>query len=78
MYGSFPESNPYGYLWWINDIEKHKAFYAGGFGGQYLYVIPDLQLIFVITSNMDKPHQENKLLVKEFVKMIISDSDKVT
>lgn len=78
VYGNFPESNPYGYLWWVNDIEKHKSFHAGGFGGQALYVIPDLQLIFVITSNMDKPHQENKLLVKEFVKMITSDSNKVT
>jgi CubicO group peptidase (beta-lactamase class C family)/uncharacterized protein (DUF2164 family) len=76
IYGNFPESNPYGYLWWVNDIEKHKAFHAGGFGGQALYVIPDLQLIFVITSKMDKPHQENKLLVKEFVKMITADSNK--
>lgn len=70
VYGDFPESSPYGYLWWINNIENHNAFHAGGFGGQALYVIPDLQLIFVITSNMDKPHQENKLLVNEFVKEI--------
>lgn len=33
VYGNFPESSPYGYLCWINDIEKHKAFHAGGFGG---------------------------------------------
>ncbi|WP_368488785.1 DUF2164 family protein [Clostridium sp. BJN0013] len=76
VYGNFPESSPYGYLWWVNDIEKHKTFYAGGFGGQYLYVIPDLQLIFVSTSNVDKPHQENKLLVKEFMKMIKANGDK--
>lgn len=75
VYGNFPENSPYGYLWWVNNIENHKAFHAGGFGGQVLYVVPDLKLIFVITSSMDKPHQENKLLVKEFVKMITLDSN---
>lgn len=74
VYGNFPESNPYGYLWWVNDIENHKAFHAGGFGGQALYVIPDLQVIFVITSNTDKPHQENKLLAQEFIKRITLDN----
>ena len=78
VYGNYFENNPYGYLWWITDIEEHKVFYAGGFGGQGLYVIPDMQLIFVITSNMDKPHTENKLLVKEFVKMITKGSDENT
>ncbi|MCX9078793.1 MAG: DUF2164 family protein [Candidatus Methanoperedens sp.] len=77
VYGNFPVRNPYGYLWCISDIEKHKVYNAGGFGGQGLYVIPDLQLIFVITSSMDKPHTENTLLVKEFVKMISSNSNKV-
>jgi hypothetical protein len=33
-------------------------------------------LIFVITSNMDKPHQENKLLVDEFVKAIALEDRK--
>lgn len=72
--GIFPESSPYGYLWWIHDLANHKAFHAGGFGGQLLYVIPDLQLIFVITSTMDKSHQENKFLVEEFIRTITSES----
>lgn len=70
VYANFHENSPYGYLCWIDNIQNHKAFHAGGFGGQLLYVIPELWLVFVITSNMDRPHQENKLLVKEFVKMI--------
>jgi len=78
IHANFPENNPYGYLWWITNIEGHNVFYAAGFGGQGLYVIPDLQLIFVITSNMDKPHSENKMLVKEFVKMITPDDKKVS
>lgn len=76
VYGDFPEGNPYGYLWWIHDIEQYKSFYAGGFGGQYLYIIPELQLIFVITSEMDRPHLVNKLLVKEFVKLISLNSNR--
>lgn len=73
VYGNFPESSPYGYLWWIDNIENLKAFHAGGFGGQLLYVIPELRLVFVITSSMDRPHQENKLIVKDFVKMIMPE-----
>lgn len=39
VYGDFPENSLYEYLWWINHIENHKAFHAGGFGGQALYVM---------------------------------------
>lgn len=78
VHANFPENSPYGYLWWITNFEKHNVFCAGGFGGQGLYIIPDLQLIFVITSDMDKPHTENKLLVKEFIKMITPADKKVS
>ncbi|MBN2536029.1 MAG: hypothetical protein JXB88_24325 [Spirochaetales bacterium] len=40
-----------------------KGYYAGKFGGQYIVVIPELDIIIVTTSEMDKPHQENKRLI---------------
>ncbi len=70
--GTHPENKPYGYLWWLTEYSHYQCYYAGGFGGQYLFVIPELELIFVITSDMDRPHPENKLLVKEFLGMIRS------
>ena len=43
----------YGYKWWILDDgegEAPKLFAAMGFGGQFLYVVPDLELIAVFTG----------------------------
>jgi CubicO group peptidase (beta-lactamase class C family) len=40
----------YGYLWWIRPKPNHSAYSAVGFGGQYIYVIPDLDIVTVITT----------------------------
>lgn len=65
--GDFPEQAEYGYLWWNKEISGVKTYYASGFGGQYLFVIPEHNMIFVITSKMDKPHPENKVIVRNFI-----------
>ncbi len=39
----------YGYQWWIN--KEATAFYASGGGGQYIYVMPSLNLIVVMTAD---------------------------
>ena len=43
----------YGYQWWIDEYGQngYTAFWAQGFGGQYIYVVPQLDLIVVFTSN---------------------------
>ena len=43
----------YGYGWWVRDLAGHDAFYAWGYGGQFIYVVPDLRLVVVMTSS---PH----------------------
>jgi CubicO group peptidase (beta-lactamase class C family) len=40
----------YGYLWWTRKVDGHRAFYASGYGGQFIYVIPELNLVAVIVS----------------------------
>jgi CubicO group peptidase (beta-lactamase class C family) len=40
----------YGYGWWMRDLSGHRAYYAWGFGGQYIFVVPDLDLVVVTTS----------------------------
>jgi CubicO group peptidase (beta-lactamase class C family) len=51
-----PQSGPsggaasYGYQWWVTNETGHHSFRAEGFGGQLIQVIPDLDLVVVITS----------------------------
>lgn len=65
--GGAPEDCRYGYLFWINEVAGLKSYFASGFGGQYLYIMDDLRLIIVITSNRDKPHRENRKLIEDFI-----------
>lgn len=41
---------PYGFQWWITDGVGYDAFFALGFGGQYVYVVPDLNLVVVVAA----------------------------
>jgi CubicO group peptidase (beta-lactamase class C family) len=54
----------YGYGWWMRELagppgtsfagtgfQLVPAFYAWGFGGQYIFVIPQLELVVVTTSS---------------------------
>jgi CubicO group peptidase (beta-lactamase class C family) len=40
----------YGYGWWMRELAGHQAYFAWGFGGQYIILVPDLDLVVVTTS----------------------------
>ena len=41
----------YGYGWWTRELAGHTAHFAWGYGGQYLFFVPDLELTIVATSD---------------------------
>lgn len=41
----------YGYHWWVRKVHGHPAFMAAGFGGQYIFVVPELDLVTVTTAD---------------------------
>jgi CubicO group peptidase (beta-lactamase class C family) len=65
--GGFPQGEDYGYLWWTTAEAGHPAYFAAGYGGQYVEVIPALDMVVVITSAMDDLHVENRRLVADFI-----------
>jgi CubicO group peptidase (beta-lactamase class C family) len=64
-----PQSDPsggsggYGYQWWVTNETGHDSFRAEGFGGQVIQVIPDLDLVVVITSDPSQGRQNPADLV---------------
>jgi len=57
----------YGYYWWIRDFhvsgKAYPSFYAAGNGGQYLFVVPQLQLVIATTgSNYDQIARTQKFI----------------
>jgi CubicO group peptidase (beta-lactamase class C family) len=41
----------YGYLFWITQIAGHNVALAWGWGGQLIYIVPDLDVVVVFTTN---------------------------
>jgi CubicO group peptidase (beta-lactamase class C family) len=41
----------YGYGWWIQDFDGQRACFAWGFGGQYIMIFRELEMVVVITSS---------------------------
>jgi CubicO group peptidase (beta-lactamase class C family) len=37
----------YGYQWWLTSVQGEKVFYARGILGQYIFVIPSQNIVFV-------------------------------
>lgn len=70
----------YGYGWWIFSYpyrdREVKAYYAGGNGGQYVIVVPELDLTIVIFAgnyNQRVMHQTKYELVPEYILKAIKD-----
>jgi CubicO group peptidase (beta-lactamase class C family) len=45
----------YGYGWFIANAGGHAVYYARGYGGQMAYVVPDLAMTVVMTSDPNSP-----------------------
>ena len=48
-------SADYGYQWWVRTFgeENYHTYFAQGHWGQYIFVVPDLELVVVFTSHYE-------------------------
>lgn len=51
--GGPPERCDYGFLWWVADRASPAHYFAGGYGGQYIVVVPALDLVVVTMADAD-------------------------
>jgi CubicO group peptidase (beta-lactamase class C family) len=71
----YPDSfGTYGYLWWLQTIRGERVPTAAGSGGQYLHLVPERDLLVLVTSNHDRLHAENKQIIRDFVLPALEDA----
>jgi CubicO group peptidase (beta-lactamase class C family) len=63
----------YGYGWWIRDMAGRNAYYAWGFGGQYIVIVPGLDLTVVSTSaaTVSEDRRDHRRTVEEIIELLI-------
>jgi CubicO group peptidase (beta-lactamase class C family) len=57
----------YGYQWWVTSQAGHSSFLAVGFGGQRIRVVPDLDLVVVVTTDAARQRDDADNLVGETI-----------
>jgi CubicO group peptidase (beta-lactamase class C family) len=57
----------YGYQWWTKSMNLHASFVAVGIGGQRILVIPDLDLVVVITTDAQQQREDAEDLVGQTI-----------
>jgi CubicO group peptidase (beta-lactamase class C family) len=67
-----PQSEPggpgdYGYQWWVTNETGPGSFRAQGYGGQLIQVIPNLDLVVVITSDVNQESHDPSKLVRAVI-----------
>jgi CubicO group peptidase (beta-lactamase class C family) len=57
----------YGWQWWLDADGDHPAFFARGYGGQTIYVVPDLDLVTVVTNDPERPGTDGASVARSIV-----------
>ena len=71
-YGPVAHMN-FGFMWWIDRQPARDAFFAWGFGGQFVYCVPSLKLVVVTTTNADALTYDTKGAVEKGLLELIID-----
>lgn len=63
----------YGYGWWVRELAGHETYYAWGFGGQFIFIVPSLDLVVVTTSasTASEDRRSHRLTVYDLVENFI-------
>ena len=67
------DETDYGYLWWIREFRGHRSYYMTGTGGNRVHVVPDLDLVVVITTTNFRLRNAHELS-DELLKRILEAS----
>jgi CubicO group peptidase (beta-lactamase class C family) len=62
--------------WWTRSIASHDMYFAWGYGGQYIYVMPSLDAVLVVTQRTDLEDRsiDSGKFIEEYVIPAVVDS----
>ena len=63
----------YGYGWWMREMAGRQTYYAWGFGGQFIVLVPSLDLVVVSTSaaTVSDDRREHRRTVDDIIEHLI-------
>ncbi|MCK4794344.1 MAG: serine hydrolase [Desulfobacteraceae bacterium] len=61
----------YGYYWWLLQINGYETYEAWGWGGQFIYVIPELDLVWVTTADTWNNNRGEEIDAVGFISNVI-------
>ena len=66
----------YGYSWWVREFDGRDVCFAWGYGGQYIFVAPHLNMVIVTTSSPDVSEERrgHRRTLFEMIDPLLSDS----
>lgn len=68
---SFNMRHDYGYLWWHTTFAGQSTWFAWGYGGQFLFVVPGLDAVVVLTCDPDARERGTNNLVYDLMERVI-------
>jgi CubicO group peptidase (beta-lactamase class C family) len=69
----YDSNSGYGYLWWIDTIDGYEISYACGYGGQFIFVVSDLNMVVVTvaetgsTPDIGQQHEQVRGLLETYI-----------
>jgi CubicO group peptidase (beta-lactamase class C family) len=68
----------YGLGWWMRSMRGYDVYFAWGYGGQYVFIVPQLELTVVTTSDAVSPREgdHNRALHRLLVEYLIPAAER--
>ena len=63
----------YGYAWWVHHLGGHDTCFAWGYGGQYVFIVPGLDLVIATTAspNVSEERRDHRRQVVEMLTRLV-------